>query len=485
MHWRRPLIVTSLILCGSVRAASAQSADWTGVWTGTFGTAAAPLEIVLRLEHAGTGWIGRIDLPSYGLFDARTRVSLAGDSVRLEIGDLRATFAGTRAGSPTGWFLFNGRRPGSDAISGHWRQDGGIAALRLVRTSADPSLRRPQEPPGLRPYREEDVRFAGPDGAHYLSGTLALPAGRGPHPAVVLISGSGPHDRDGSTAGHRPFLVLSDHLVRTGIAVLRFDERGVGASTGDFTSATTADFADDAAAALAFLAGHAEIDADRLGLVGHSEGGMVAPMVANRRAGVRFLVLLAAPGLSMAEVSIQQSESILRAEGRPDHEVAASRQTAERLMRLVRSTDDDAVIAAESREILAAGLAPLRLPSHLLERQLQLGVSRFTSPWMQFAARHDPGAELRRIGDIPVLALNGSRDAQVAAKPNLRAIRRALHAAGNRRVTTVELPGLNHLLQSAETGAPSEYGIIEETFAPHALQIVAEWMAASVPRGAP
>jgi uncharacterized protein len=421
--------------------------------------------------------IGELDVPAFGVYDVETHVVLAADSVRLVARELDAMFAGVRQDTERRGLLGAFRRAGAagDRIAGLWLQAGGLAPLTLVRTADDPRPRRWQDPDGAVPYGVEEVRFAAGDGST-LAGTLTLPQGDGAVPAVVLISGSGPHDRDGAMAGHRPFLVLGDHLARHGIAVLRFDERGVGQSSGDFHRATTHDFAADVQAALGVLAAHPRIDSSRLGLVGHSEGGMIAPMVANRSADVAFLVLLAAPGLPLADVSIQQSEAILRAERRPADEIEASVRAARRLMRLVTEVSDEAHIAVEARTILHESLLPLQLPAALHERQLAIGVARFTSPWMQHAARLDPGAELQRVARVPVLALNGDLDSQVLAGPNLQAIRAALATAGNPDVTLRELPGLNHLFQTAFTGAPSEYGLLAETFAPAALELISGWI---------
>ncbi|HSJ07833.1 MAG TPA: alpha/beta fold hydrolase [Longimicrobiales bacterium] len=464
MPWRRPLILACLLLAGGHVRAFAQQDGLTGAWQGEFDGPGSPLGVVLRLQTDGAdGWGGSIDVPSRGVFDQGARVTVNRHGLYLEFHGLGAAFSAVR--DATG-----------DTIAGLWMQDGGVAALRLVRASGDPDRRRPQDPVPPLPYAEVAVRFASADPTISLAGTLSVPPGAGPHPAVLLVSGSGPHDRDAAVAGHRPFLVLSDHLTRRGIAVLRVDDRGVGGSTGVFDDATTPDFALDALGAVRFLARHPAIDQARVGIVGHSEGGMVAPMVAARSDLVAFLVLLAAPGLPMPEVIMQQSAAMLRAEGRPDVEIAANVRAAARLARLVATGPDPATLERQARRIFQDRLAHLPLPDETRTRQVNLAVQQFTSPWMQFVARHDPRTDLRKLNGTPVLALNGAVDAQVLAQPNLAGIAQALAEAGNDRFTVLEIPGLNHLFQSAGSGAMSEYGVIEETFAPAALTLIGRWI---------
>lgn len=468
MYWRRPLILAAMLTLGPAADVVAQEAALTGSWRGSFAGPGQPLEVVLRLHpQDDRNWGGSLDLPGRGVFDQAASVRVHDDRLHVEVQALGASFSSSRGAA-------------GDTITGLWIQNGGFAALRLVRTSADPVRRRPQEPRRPLPYEEVAVRYASADGTESLAGTLALPTGPGPHPAVLLISGSGPHDRDGAMAGHRPFLVLSDHLVRHGIAVLRADERGVGGSTGRFSTAITPDFAMDALGAVAFLSRHPAIDRRSIGLIGHSEGGMVAPMVAARSPDVAFLVLLAAPGLPMPQVILQQSEAMLRAEGRPEQEIAANVRAAARLTALVEAGLDGADLEANVRIVFRDRLADLPLSPEARDRHVELAVAQFTSPWMQFASRHDPRSDLRRLTDAPVLAINGTLDTQVLAQPNLAGIADALTAAGNRRFVTAELPQLNHLFQTARTGAMSEYGLIDETFAPLALDLISDWIGSIV-----
>jgi hypothetical protein len=312
------------------------------------------------------------------------------------------------------------------------------------------------------PYRAEDVSFANPVGGHKLAGTLTTPPGAGPVPAVVLVSGSGPQDRDESLMGHKPFLVLADHLTRRGVAVLRYDDRGVGKSGGRFDGATSADFATDAAAAVAFLRGRPGIDPKRVGICGHSEGGLIGPTVAAAdRLTVGFLVLLAGPGLPGFEVIQTQARDILKADGKSDKEVdallALNRLSLGALMKPW----------VNPRPVLAAVAGGLANPSADRWRPKPPG-----DPWVRHFLAYDPRPTLALVR-CPVLALIGGKDLQVAAKPNLEAIKSACPWADCR-----ELPGLNHLFQPATTGSPAEYGKIETTFDPAALDAISAWVLA-------
>jgi uncharacterized protein len=348
-----------------------------------------------------------------------------------------------------------------------------ICAFAAAAAAADPVARRPQEPLRPLPYHEQEVRFRSADGVR-IAGTLVLPPGDGPFPAVVLIAGTGPQDRDATTAGHRPFLVLADHLVRRGVAVLRYDERGIGASTGSHSDASTADLARDAAAAVHWLHAHPRVDANHVGLIGHSEGGMIAPMVA-AEADVGFVVLLAAPGIPMRQLAPMQAAAMARAEGANARQVAGSVRMSEQLGALFAQELSAAELQARARPVLEEGFASL--PPAVRNREIERALAHYASPWAQFAMRHDPGPHLAALR-VPVLALNGTLDSQVDATVNLKAIEAAVRRGGNTRVTVRPLPGLNHYFQTARSGALSEYSRISETFSPAALNTISTWIQA-------
>ena len=356
-------------------------------------------------------------------------------------------------------------------ITGNWTQGGITRNLNFQRSDQLLELARPQNPKKPYPYREEEITFANPKAQISLAGTLTFPSGPGPFPAAILIAGSGPHDRDENVAGHRPFLVLADHLTRKGVAVLRYDKRGIGKSTGNFDQATTEDFAGDATAAFDYLKSRKEINAKKMGFIGHSEGGLIAPMIASRSSDVAWVVLLAAPGLKGEQIMMLQSELILKAAGFDDERVARARDFSLQSYALARKEKDPEVLETKLTELVDSTGMSTTLPPTTLKPQARM----MTSAWFRFFLDYDPIPALKKT-QCPVLALNGDKDLQIASKENLTQIEKALQEGGNKDVQTHELTGLNHLFQHAPTGSPTEYGGIEETFAPEALAFVSDWI---------
>ncbi len=333
-----------------------------------------------------------------------------------------------------------------------------------MKNTSELELKRPQNPVKPYPYRDEDVAYDNKVQNVTLAATLTLPQGTGPFPAVVLITGSGPQDRDESLLGHKPFLVLSDYLTRHGIAVLRADDRGVGKSTGIFSKATTADFATDTEAGIAYLKTRKEIDPRKIGLIGHSEGGVIAPMIAARNKDVAFIVMMAGTGVPGDQIIPAQSEAIEVASGKDPAEAAKNAANEKEMLKLVETEKDQAVLEKELKE---------KMKGDTPEAQIGAQIAQLTSPWFRYFLTYDPAVALRHV-NCPVLALNGSLDKQVLPSQNLPPIRQAL--AGNKRAEIDELPGLNHLFQTAKTGSPAEYAAIEETIAPVALDKMATWI---------
>jgi hypothetical protein len=341
-------------------------------------------------------------------------------------------------------------------------------------------LRRPQTPEPPFPYAAEEVEFDNADQGVHLAGTLTIPEGDGPFPAVLLISGSGAQDRDETLFEHKPFWVLADHLSRRGVAVLRVDDRGVGKSTGNVADATSEDFATDVLAGIAFLKQRPELDAEKLGLIGHSEGGLIAPLAANRSKDVAFVVLLAAPGVPGREIIDHQARLIAEKSGAGPDLIARDEEQRHRMYAILAEhpDDDDA-----RRELVAYYRAQLdALPEREreslgdLDKVARAQVGEVASPWFRFFLEFDPGEELRKL-KIPVLALWGEKDLQVDPEQNLPALRKALKKARNRKATLEVMPGLNHLFQTAQRGTPDEYVRIEETLDPAVLGRIAEWIA--------
>jgi len=304
-----------------------------------------------------------------------------------------------------------------------------------------------------------------------LAGTLTLPKGEGPFPAALLIAGSGPQDRDESLANHRPFLLIADALTRKGIAVLRYDKRGVGKSTGNPDAATTMDLAADAQAGLAFLKSRKEIDRAKIGLIGHSEGAMIAPYLAVRSKDVKWLVLLAAPATTGEKTLLNQSELIGRAGGLSDEQLEPSLGFDRAAYALVRKEKDPNALAEKLVALVKESGLDAALPPAVLETQLRM----LASPWFRFFLDYDPLPNLKAV-NCPVLALYGQKDLQVAPKANLPLLQKALQDSMNTQAETRQLPELNHSFQHAYTGTPAEYAAIEETFSPEALALIVDWV---------
>ncbi|MCI2425048.1 alpha/beta fold hydrolase [Candidatus Acetothermia bacterium] len=330
---------------------------------------------------------------------------------------------------------------------------------------------------------EQEVRFT--NNAITLVGTLTLPPGKGPHPAVILISGSGPQNRDSEipgVPGYRPFAVLADHLSRHGIAVLRYDDRGVGQSTGDHATATSADFAADAEAAMQYLFTRREADPKQIGFLGFSEGGMKAAMVAARRPEVAFVISMAGTAVTGYEVIIKQVGRITRAAGGTQEEIAQAMDKQRTFLDLVLAEkwqDLEAFLFEIFMEQLQALPARDRAAIGDLDsfaRRLvgaQMKVAQ--SPWLLFLLRHDPAVDWEQVV-VPVLALFGELDVQVDAAQNRLALEAALARAGNDDVTMVVFPTANHLFQDAVTGCLTEYSLLPPEFLPDFLNTITDWL---------
>jgi pimeloyl-ACP methyl ester carboxylesterase len=376
--------------------------------------------------------------------------------------------------------VFEGKRSNDgQELAGDLKQLGQSFPLSLKKVAKTTQSKRPQTPQKPYPYDEVEASYENRKGGIKLAGTLTVPRSKGPFPAVLLITGSGPQDRDETILRHKPFLVLADYLTRRGIAVLRVDDRGVGGSTGNVRDATSRDFADDMLAGVEWLKGRKEIQPSQIGLLGHSEGGIIAPLVASQSRDIAFIVMMAGTGLPGDEVLFAQGAALLKAAGTDAEGLARERSLQERIFAVLRQEKDNAAAEPKIRAIMEQ-LASERgkdekkqlveaLP--LLEGQVQMTLT----PWFRHFLDYDPRPALRKV-TCPVLALNGEKDLQVDAKTNLKAIAAALREGGNKDVTTQEMPHLNHLFQTCKTGSVSEYGAIEETLAPVVLDTIATWI---------
>ncbi|MBX9880399.1 MAG: alpha/beta fold hydrolase [Sphingomonas sp.] len=432
---------------------AAQSID--GDWDGTLTVSAIKLRLALHIRTDATGTKGTIDsIDQQAMGIPISKIDRDAGAVIFEIASVNAAFKAVL--DPTG-----------NTLTGEWRQGSNTLPLIFTRRQpgqVQPVSARPQTPKRPYPYREEEINFS-EDGAPFrLAGTLTLPRGAGPYPAVVLVAGSGPNTRNEPILGHEPFLVIADHLTRHGIAVLRYDKRGTGASGGVYATATTRDFADDAEAALAYLKNRPEVDARHVGLIGHSEGGLIAPIVAAQDRSAAFIVMMGGPGVNGAQVWLEQLKLVLAAEGMAPDKIAAAVAQRQRTIQILLN-ESDAKTAATKLRALMSGDAPAA--------QVEAAIVAVNNQWFREFLHYEPAPTLRKV-NCPVLVLQGSKDLQVSAAQNLPAIRTALRK--NQHVEVVELPGLNHLFQSAQTGGPGEYSQIEETIAPAALDMLANWI---------
>lgn len=456
----------TILLLTLIAASFVYAQDITGQWNGALSIQGQQLRLVIHVTRSGDTYSATMDSPDQGAKGIPvTTTTFAPPVFRFEVANLRIEYSGELKG---------------DKITGTFKQGGLSLPMDLSREVIEKkTVVRPQEPAKPYPYYTEDVTFPNEKDNISLAGTLTLPNKEGVFPVVVLISGSGPQNRDEELMGHKPFLVLANHLTRNGIAVLRYDDRGTAASKGAFATATSLDFASDVEAAIKYLQGRREINKQQIGLIGHSEGGMIAPLVAARNSSVNFIVLLAGPGIAGDQLLLLQQEKIAKASGTDDATLKANREINQAAFALVTKAPNaeglSATLTAYLQQKVKEMPAALK-PAGMSEEDLvKMQVGQLTSPWMQYFLRYNPAPVLEKV-KVPVLALNGSKDLQVPAKENLEGIRKALAKGGNKAVTTKELPGLNHLFQEAQTGLPQEYATIEQTFSPAALSEISNWI---------
>jgi pimeloyl-ACP methyl ester carboxylesterase len=440
----------------------------TGSWLGKVAAGAIELRIVFNLSVVEKdSLIATLDSPDQGVKDIKLGpVTFTGETIKISAGALLAEY--------------NGTIKNDTLIEGTWKQAGTSSVLNIVKLKTAFSLNRPQEPKPPFPYTFEDVTFMNDKFNINLAGTLTIPAGTGPFPAVIMITGSGAQNRNEELMGHKPFMVIADYLSRNGIAVLRYDDRGVGKSQGNYATATSADLATDTEAAFNFLKNKKKINPREIGLIGHSEGGLIAPIVAASNPDIAFIVSLSGPGVTGQQIIIRQSQVINRLFGVSEDQIKESTETNKKLYSVLRKEKDnkkaEVKILALYKEILEKKKTSKEDTENAVNQlKATFGAASYT--WFRFFIMTDPAIFWRKV-KCPVLALNGEKDLQVAAIENLPAIEKALKSGGNKSVKTVKLPELNHLFQHCKTGLPAEYGKIEETFSPEVLKIITDWILA-------
>ncbi len=452
------LVISFLLLL--ITGASAIAQDITGDWYGILKVQGSQLDIVFHISEIEDGYATTMDSPGQSAF------GIPMDSTFFEKNVLEIK------APAVGGLQYEGKLSDT-GITGTFKQGGMQLPLDLSREkpeSISEEVIRPQEPKRPFPYVEEDVTFENRKDAVTLSGTLTLPKKEGIFPAVVLISGSGPQNRNEEILEHKPFLVLSDYLTRHGIAVLRYDDRGVGESTGKFAGATSYDFSNDARAAVEFLKNRPEVNSEEIGILGHSEGGMIAPMLAVDDKDIAFLVLLAAPGVGGDKVLLSQKERLEIKSGVPENLVKQSQEIFRGAYHIIKEMEPGEQMYAAVFNHFKENFGPGAEEGTISQISKQL-----VDPWTVAFVKHDPAVVLKKV-NVPVLAINGKNDFQVISDINLPAIENALEKAENKNVTIRNYDNLNHLFQESETGLSHEYGEIEQTIAPEVLEDVTTWI---------
>ena len=432
-----------------VLATLQSNAQIEGYWKGQIKLGAQELEMAFDIKAIDNGFSATLDVPAQGAFDIPVDETVFQENrLNMTMSAMGATYSGMLKES---------------RIEGEFTQHGMTFPLNLEKGSKEAKQVRPQDPQPPFDYRVTEVSFTNEKEGNTLTGTLTIPKGKGPFPAMVLVSGSGQQNRDGELMNHRPFWVIADYCARHGIAVLRYDDRGMGGSTGEVENATSMDFSYDAEAAFDFLRKQKHIDASRVGILGHSEGGIINFMVSARRPEVAFLVSLAGPAVNGIEVLKEQQVAILRASGMTEEMIAFSQNSNRQLFDIVESSND----REEADSLMRQLVKSWGYNGELTEQT----VSGMTMPWMYYFLKYDPTEAIVKT-NCPALLLNGSKDLQVIASQNLPAYEKIIADYGKTNLTLHELPDLNHLFQHCETGAIEEYATIDETISPEVLEMI-------------
>lgn len=446
---------------------SVQAQELSGYWLGAIDIQGQKLRIAFNISKEGDVYKTTMDSPDQKAKGIPTQTkSMTSEHIEVQIPNMAV--------------VFTGKLSSASVIDGTFTQ-GNMNFPLILNKETPPNLgqTRPQTPKKPYPYSSEDIYFENSKAGIKLAGTLTKPNTTGRFPAIILISGSGPQNRDEELMDHKPFLVLADYFTKLGYAVLRYDDRGTYGSEGDFKTSTSLDFADDTEAAVNYLKTRSDIDNSKIGLMGHSEGGLIAPLVASRNKDVAFIVLLAGPGVSGEIIIADQSAEISRINGENEDNITSSTEITKLTfdyLETIKDRDDRHTLLSKYLTKLIDERSDFSTPAGMPKEQfIQAQVGQLCSPWMTFFLYYNPQDALKKVS-CPVLAINGSKDLQVKSSLNLPAIEKALKSSPSKTYKTIESPELNHLFQECKTGSPNEYQTITQTFSPIALKTISDWM---------
>lgn len=453
----------------------AQNSRFAGTWEGVLNVG-IELRIAFHIKQNASGTLSAtVDSPDQSAFGIPCdTVATAGNSLSIEMNSLKANY--------------NGKLINDSTIEGTFTQ-GASFTLHLKRgNKVVVEIKRPQTPQPPFPYKTEEVEYDNKDKSLRFGATITIPNGNGPFPAALLITGSGPQNRDEEILGHKPFAVLADHLTRKGYIVLRVDDRGIGKTSGNFETATSADFANDVNAGVDYLLQRPEVNSKKIGLIGHSEGGMIAPMVASSRKDIDFIVLMAAPGIPITTLMTEQNAAILRTAGIGENAVASYSILYSKILQHATAAKDTATLLDNLRKSITEWsgitdkniLLDLGLDDPAARESMASTIAHtMASPWFRYFLAFNPAPYLEKL-QVKTLVINGDRDIQVISSSNLKGIRESLKKSKAKQVEIKEFPGLNHLFQECKTCKLEEYGQLEQTISPVVLESITDWLKKNV-----
>jgi len=437
-----------------------------GVWNGAIDIMSTSLRMSVTFKIKGGELKAFMDIPQQhatGL--ALKTVSFESPKVHFEL-----------AAGP-GLAVFDGEMKG-DSLKGLFMQSGMAGSFYLGRGEAKAAQAPVEE---IVPYKKEEVIFM--NDSIKLAGTLTIPPTKGPHPAVIMITGSGPQNRDEELFGFKPFKIIADHFTRKGIAVLRYDDRGVGGSTGSTMESTSADFASDVLAAVRYLKARSDIDGRYIGLCGHSEGGIVAPLAASQSKDIAFIICIAGTGVNGQEIILAQSELIMRADTTAEDKIKKALEMTRKSFAVAKADEGWDDLAQSLRENAERDLKTMpeeqkkavKNEEEYLKAMVDAQMKSLRTPWFKFFLTYEPAPILEKVA-CPVLLLFGELDLQVPAELNRKTMEAALKKGKNKNYTVKVFPKTNHLFLTATTGSPKEYAGAKKEFVPGFLDTMSDWI---------